>query len=206
MSLVDDTEEEVRQRGGVPVSAVAPGGPADAAGVSAGDVISHVAGRKVCSLHGFKCMMVSAILGGTLELDLSLHRPPRPLPADQRQTSSFVQCEAPEAEELELALALSTMEAEAGKAKEAEEAEEAEGEEVERPLQGERAPRIEVRVTAEAAALAGALAASAEDLVQLERRRQADAAAEEEELKQAQPRAHSPQGVSIHRSSIYPLR
>ena len=35
---------------------------------------------------------------------------------------------------------------------------------------------------------------------------QADAAAEEEELKQAQPRAHSPQGVSIHRSSIYPLR
>ena len=185
MSLVDDTEEEVRQRGGVPVSAVAPGGPADAAGVSAGDVISHVAGRKVCSLHGFKCMMVSAILGGTLELDLSLHRPPRPLPADQRQTSSFVQCEASEAEELELALALSTMEAEAGKAKEAEEAEEAEGEEVERPLQGERAPRIEVRVTAEAAALAGALAASAEDLAQLERRRQADAAAEEKELKQA---------------------
>lgn len=43
MSLVDDTEEEVRQRGGVPVSAVAPGGPADAAGVVAGDVISHVA-------------------------------------------------------------------------------------------------------------------------------------------------------------------
>ena len=47
MSLVDDTEQEVRQRGGVPVSAVAPGGPADAAGVAAGDVISHVAGRKV---------------------------------------------------------------------------------------------------------------------------------------------------------------
>ena len=36
MSLVDDTEEEVRQRGGVPVSAVAPGAPADAAGVVAG--------------------------------------------------------------------------------------------------------------------------------------------------------------------------
>ena len=45
MSLVDDTEEEVRQRGGVPVSAVAPGGPADAAGVAAGDVISHVRRR-----------------------------------------------------------------------------------------------------------------------------------------------------------------
>ena len=47
MSFVDDTGEEVRQRGGVPVSAVAPSGPADAAGVAAGDVISHVAGRKV---------------------------------------------------------------------------------------------------------------------------------------------------------------
>ena len=91
------------------------------------------------------------------------------------------------------------MEAEARKA---EEAEGEEGEEAERPLQWKRAPQI----TAEAAALAGALATSAEDLVQLERRRQADAAAEEEELKQAQPRAHSPQGVSIHRSSIYPLR
>ena len=86
------------------------------------------------------------------------------------------------------------MEAEAGEAKEAEDEE---GEEAERPLQGTWAPRIGVRVTAEAAALAGALAASAEDLVQLERRRQVDAAAEEEELKQAQPRAHSPQGMSI---------
>ena len=101
-----------------------------------------------------------------------------------------------QAEELELALALATMEAEAGEAKEAEDEE---GEEAERPLQGTWAPRIGVRVTAEAAALAGALAASAEYLVQLERRRQVDAAAEEEELKQAQPRAHSPQGMSIHR-------
>eukprot|EP00964_Phaeocystis_antarctica_P133433 scaffold97635_cov60-Phaeocystis_antarctica.AAC.4 len=113
--------------------------------------------------------MVSVILGGTLELDLSLHRPPRLSPADQRRTSSTTQLEELEAEELELALALATMEAEAG---EAEEAEGEEGEEAERPLQGTWAPRIGVRVTAEAAALAGALAASAEYLVQLERRRQ----------------------------------
>jgi len=209
MSLIDDTEEGVRQHGGVPVSAVTPGGPADLAGVAAGDVISHVTGRKVCSLHGFKCMMVSAMLAGTLELDLSLHRPPcLLLAADQRRTSSAAQCKEPEAEELELALqeleelalqeleeqelqelelALSTMEAEAGKAGgEAEETEEAEGEEAGRPLQGlKQAQRIGVRVTAEAAALAGALAASAEDMAQLERRRQADASAAEQELKQA---------------------
>ena len=47
MSLVDDKEDVVRQRGGVPVTAVALGSPADAAGVAVGDVISHVAGRKV---------------------------------------------------------------------------------------------------------------------------------------------------------------
>ena len=150
-------------------------------------------------------MMVSVILGGTLELDLSLHRPPRLPPTDQRRTSSTTQFEerevrdkyvhmcvwrggpletsarggatpdAPQyrmgpahassnspwalsqAEELELALALATMEAEAEKAGEAEEVD---GEEAERPLQWKRAPQT----TAEAAALAGALAASAEDL------------------------------------------
>ena len=37
--------------------------------------------------------MVSVILGGTLELDLSLHRPPRLPPADQRRTSSTTQLE-----------------------------------------------------------------------------------------------------------------
>ena len=48
----------------------------------------------MCSLlHGFKCIMVSVILGGTLELDLSLHRPPRLSPADQRRTSSTTQLE-----------------------------------------------------------------------------------------------------------------
>ena len=75
-SLVDDDADLVLQYGGVPVSAVAMGSPAAAAGVNAGDLIESVAGRKVSSLHGFKSMMVNAILDGTLSLSLSLLRPP----------------------------------------------------------------------------------------------------------------------------------
>ena len=51
MALIDDDEELLRQFGGVPVSNVTPGSPAEAAGIAAGDLISHVAGQKVGSMQ-----------------------------------------------------------------------------------------------------------------------------------------------------------
>ena len=83
MSLVDDDEHLLRQYCGVPISAVAVGSPAAAAGVAAGDVISHVAGRQVSSLQGFKALMVNALLDGAplplaLPLALALLTDPRP--------------------------------------------------------------------------------------------------------------------------------
>ena len=79
MSLVDDDEHLLRQYCGVPISAVAVGSPAAAAGVAAGDVISHVAGRQVSSLQGFKALMVNPLLDGApLPLALALLTDPRP--------------------------------------------------------------------------------------------------------------------------------
>ena len=65
--------------GGVIVAKVYPGGPADRAGVRAGDVILGLDGRRVADVESFRYRVATRDLGGTAELEIWRGRTTRTL-------------------------------------------------------------------------------------------------------------------------------
>lgn len=130
----------------------------------------------MCSLHGFKCMMVGAILGGNLDLEISLQRSRA---RHHELETMLATLEAEEANEMDprhVQLHLMRCRGSTNQAEDAGEAEQP----------PDVKPWIGVTEESEAAALATALEASVGDFVrQVDRKWQAIARAEEEQLMQA---------------------